>query len=510
MADSFHPIHDTNDRRRSVAESQKRKSTFEIESEARNRRAGGAGSYAGDSAARMGRIRMNERRPGESQTATDTRRAQAKTQTGYFVPHSVRVTELKRTGLNQKDAERVADYQSSTAGQKAGTPQFGVGSAVASEREPKSAFDVGYEKQQADIESAEGAKQAYRDIYGHNPTDTEHGGTAPGTGAGSPVTNVGKAAINGEAAEKGEAPKYEPNDFGLSGANREERMEQAKTMPRTDGKKGTYFDQLKELTPAKQKQAQAYAKSKGMAYDPAKGYFNPEMGSKEWASTVAVAGKGKSKPAPQQSDSNVEATFQMPDGSMRSIRSDETVKAGFERARTSQNTAVATAEEPSEVKAPPKGGKEAVFAQPAPKASSPGGSVAEVQAKLDSAGGKPKPTFNPSRQTDNTQVDLDSGGIFYDNQPSQSYNPQSDRSHANEMKSLRSDAEEKISDANKLFKKRIASLKRGRRSQDISQDEIERAEQIAEENGWIFDPKKGFYKPEPKLETYRRPKGKRN
>jgi hypothetical protein len=72
---------------------------FERDSLARQQRIGGTGSFAGDSAAREARLRANERQPGESQAAADTRAAQSRTTGGQ--------TE----GLSFEDARRRARGQ---------------------------------------------------------------------------------------------------------------------------------------------------------------------------------------------------------------------------------------------------------------------------------------------------------------------------------------------------------------------------------------------------------------
>ena len=77
---------------------------FERESLARQQRIGGTGSFAGDSAAREARLRANERQPGESQAAADTRVAQSRTTGGQ--------TE----GLSFDDARRRAEGQLAARG----------------------------------------------------------------------------------------------------------------------------------------------------------------------------------------------------------------------------------------------------------------------------------------------------------------------------------------------------------------------------------------------------------
>ena len=79
-------------------------SSFEQDSLARQQRIGGTGSFAGDSAAREARLRANERQPGESQSAADTRAAQSRTTGGQ--------TE----GLSFDDARRRAEGQLAARG----------------------------------------------------------------------------------------------------------------------------------------------------------------------------------------------------------------------------------------------------------------------------------------------------------------------------------------------------------------------------------------------------------
>ena len=81
-------------------------SSFEKDSLARQQRIGGTGSFEGDSEAREARLRENERQPGESQSAADTRAAQSRTTGGQ--------TE----GLSFDDARRRAEGQLAERGVK--------------------------------------------------------------------------------------------------------------------------------------------------------------------------------------------------------------------------------------------------------------------------------------------------------------------------------------------------------------------------------------------------------
>ena len=85
-------------------------SSFEQDSLSRQQRIGGTGSFEGDSEAREARLRENERRPGESQSAADTRAAQSRTTGGQ--------TE----GLSFDDARRRAEGQLAARGVKNPTP----------------------------------------------------------------------------------------------------------------------------------------------------------------------------------------------------------------------------------------------------------------------------------------------------------------------------------------------------------------------------------------------------
>ena len=79
-------------------------SSFEQDSLSRQQRIGGTGSYEGDSEAREARVRANERQPGESQSAADTRAAQGRTTGGQTV------------GLSFDDAKRRAKAQLAARG----------------------------------------------------------------------------------------------------------------------------------------------------------------------------------------------------------------------------------------------------------------------------------------------------------------------------------------------------------------------------------------------------------
>ena len=76
--------------------------------------------YAEDSAAREQRIKDKQRKPGESQSAADSRAAGSRVQTNKFIPRGVREAQLRKAGYRGKDVSRMASFQSSTAGQKAG------------------------------------------------------------------------------------------------------------------------------------------------------------------------------------------------------------------------------------------------------------------------------------------------------------------------------------------------------------------------------------------------------
>ena len=85
-------------------------SPFEQDSLSRQQRIGGTGSFEGDSEAREARLRENERQPGESQSAADTRAAQSKTTGG-------------QTGvMSFDDARRRAEGQLAARGVKKPTP----------------------------------------------------------------------------------------------------------------------------------------------------------------------------------------------------------------------------------------------------------------------------------------------------------------------------------------------------------------------------------------------------
>ena len=77
-------------------------------------------SFAADSAAREQRIKDKQRKPGESQSAADSRAAGSRVQTNKFIPRGVREAQLRKAGYRGKDLSRMADFQSSTAGQNAG------------------------------------------------------------------------------------------------------------------------------------------------------------------------------------------------------------------------------------------------------------------------------------------------------------------------------------------------------------------------------------------------------
>ena len=85
-------------------------SSFEQDSLSRQQRIGGTGSFEGDSEAREARLRENERQPGESQSAADTRAAQSRTTGGQTV------------GLSFDDARRRAEGQLAARGVKNPTP----------------------------------------------------------------------------------------------------------------------------------------------------------------------------------------------------------------------------------------------------------------------------------------------------------------------------------------------------------------------------------------------------
>jgi len=507
MADLFHPIHDTNDRRAAVAaaKSKGRMTNIERASEARQKRIGRTGSFAGDSSARESNLEAQDRRPGESQTAADTRKAKAKTQTGLFVPHSVRVAELKSRGLDEKSAERVADYQSSTQGQQLGTPQFGTQSAVASDRKPPSAFDAAYENQIETIEAAEGAKSAFRDKFGFNPTDTENGGTLPGTGPGSPVTNIGKLEDAAKAAEKGETPapaafdnpEGKPSSHGLTGRSREERIAQAKAMPRTDGKEGTYYDQLSEVR--KMENGVAVLNSRG-----------------------SHTQKGKVSSAKSGT-----ATFQMPDGSMQSVNEGESVSSAFKRIRSGGQQVAEPVKAPVKggqqvaepVKAPVKGGQAVAFEKqmtdsspkkeldavgvtggkkPKPEKKTPeiplytGGSVVDEyiqKPKAEKPKSKTEVKFDVGRVGSNVKsVASKVGNLF--KKPSSPPIISKRRELSNEARIKKNEAAAELSQLNKKFKQyQIAS---GSSVRALSGDRLEELQALAKQYGLKLDPKTGF------------------
>ncbi len=77
-------------------------------------------AYAEDSAGREQRLKRKEKKNGESQTQADSRAAGSRVKTSTFVPFAVREAELRRKGYKGKDATRMANFQSSTAGQSMG------------------------------------------------------------------------------------------------------------------------------------------------------------------------------------------------------------------------------------------------------------------------------------------------------------------------------------------------------------------------------------------------------
>ena len=181
--------------------------------------------YAEDSAAREQRIKDKQRKPGESQSDTDSRAAGSRVQTNKFIPRGVREAQLHKAGYRGKDVSRMASFQSSTAGQKAG-----MGGLMS-------------------------------DLNGSNSNARPDPIQSP-SGSVAPTSEPVLPPASGAAPAKPEVGSDEWRQ-GLTIARTPEQQAQ-----------GNYLSALNDgtMSPEKTKQAQGFAESKGWAFDPKTGY----------------------------------------------------------------------------------------------------------------------------------------------------------------------------------------------------------------------------------------------
>lgn len=285
--------------------------SYAQQSQDRNRRAGGTGSYEGDSQAREQRLRDRSRKPGESQTSADTRLAASRTTPSRFIPFDVRQAMWEKEGYRGKAAKRMAQFQASTAGQA-----MGMGGTT---ENPYGGYDTQ-----------------------NQPTAT------------TPATEFTPDPISGGQAQPGETqlqaqPRAQPGGFlnRLTGEVKSSALGLVSRLAGVqDGSPQANFMRAKAdgtLDASGIAKAHEFARSMGTTFDPATGYSRtPFMESARGKSydPTAEAIEGKKSPSaptlPAPTGDDVEASFQMPDGTMRTIRANETVQDGFKRTRTAR------------------------------------------------------------------------------------------------------------------------------------------------------------------------------
>ena len=215
-----------------------------------------------------------------------------------FIPHAVRSAKLRKQGYTPSEARRIASYQSSTAG----LAQTAQNTGEAGELPDARVNPPMYQPPQGGRRSG-GARNA--DMLVDQPSEAE----PPPTGTPA-AADEAKPEVGSDEAK----PEVGSDEWrkGLSFGTPEQNAQANFSKALKDG----------TITPAKVKQAEAFAASKGWNFDANKGYSMPK---KSGNSTTGGTGD------PEGTDGT--ASFKMPDGSITEFNASQSPKKVVKDAR---------------------------------------------------------------------------------------------------------------------------------------------------------------------------------